>query len=33
VLEMSELPEAFQKFQPWAVEDFLCYYAKRCRQG
>ena len=33
LLEISELPEAFQKFKPWAVEDFLCYYAKRCRQG
>lgn len=33
VLEMSELPEALQKLKPWAAEDFLCYYAKRCRQG
>ena|ERR1700722_15383888 len=33
VLEMSELPEALQKLQPWSVEDFLCYYAKRCRRG
>ena len=33
VLEMSELPEALQKLESWRVEDFLCYYAKRCRQG
>jgi hypothetical protein len=33
VLDVSEFPEAIRKFQPWAVEDFLCYYAKRCRQG
>ncbi len=33
VLDVSEFPEALQKLQPWAVEDFLCYYAKRCRQG
>jgi hypothetical protein len=33
VLEVSEFPEALQKLQPWAVEGFLCYYAKRCRQG
>ena len=33
VLSMSELPEALHSLKPWAVEDFLCYYAKRCRQG
>lgn len=33
VLEVSELPETLQQLDPWAIEDFLCYYAKRCRQG
>ncbi|MHB1423861.1 MAG: hypothetical protein ACYC3I_11830 [Gemmataceae bacterium] len=33
VLEVSEFPDELQKLQPWAVEDFLCYYAKRCRQA
>ena len=33
VLAVSELPEALHKLKPWAVEDFLCDYAKRCRQA
>lgn len=33
VLDVSELPEALHNLKPWAVEDFLCYYAKRCRHG
>jgi hypothetical protein len=33
VLDVYEFPEPLQKLQPWAVEDCLCYYAKRCRQG
>jgi hypothetical protein len=32
-LDVSELPKALDHLKPWAVEDFLCYYAKRCRQG
>jgi hypothetical protein len=33
VLNVSAFPQALRKFRAWEVEDFLCYYAKRCRQG